>query len=388
MSATILRNAQLHITSEEFRNEDVLAIRDHRIIPMDPMLLEDGTSEELDLSGLHLCPGFVDLLVNGCAGVNFNNDLSVDCLEQMRRWQSGRGTTTFVPTLISSSRESTTRAFASVAEFKDKHPGVCPGLHMEGPYISSLHKGFHPTGFIRSMTDADIEYIRENAELIAYMTIAPESVRPKQLMDLLGSRIRLSLGHTACTYLEAANCFKAGVQNVTHVYNAMRGMVGREPGLIGAMLASERVTVSVIPDGRHVHPAIIRFLHKVLGDRLYIVSDAQGVAGMQRQPTSFAVGGNEIFVDAKRGLIDSKGSLAGTSICMLDGVKFLVEHCGYTLDDALKAATSTPASVLGLKEYGRIEGGFIADMVAFDDDFKIHYVIQNGFIKNSAELFV
>ncbi|MBO6258806.1 MAG: hypothetical protein J6M93_05695, partial [Succinivibrio sp.] len=154
MSATILRNAQLHITSEEFRNEDVLAIRDHRIIPMDPVLLEDGTSEEIDLSGLHLCPGFIDLLVNGCAGVNFSNDLSVDCLEQMRRWQSGRGTTTFVPTLISSSRESTTKAFSAVAEFKEKHPGVCPGLHMEGPYISSLHKGFHPTGFIRSINDA------------------------------------------------------------------------------------------------------------------------------------------------------------------------------------------------------------------------------------------
>lgn len=388
MSATILRNAQLHITSEEFRNEDVLAIRDHRIIPMDPVLLEDGTSEEIDLSGLHLCPGFIDLLVNGCAGVNFSNDLSVDCLEQMRRWQSGRGTTTFVPTLISSSRESTTKAFSAVAEFKEKHPGVCPGLHMEGPYISSLHKGFHPTGFIRSINDADIEYLRENAELIAYMTVAPEAVRPKHLMDLLGSRIKLSLGHSACSYLEAINCFRAGVQNVTHIYNAMRGMVGREPGLIGAMLSSEKVTVSVIPDGRHVHPAIIRLLHRVLGDRLYIVSDAQGVAGMQRMPSSFAVGGNEIFVDAKRGLIDSKGSLAGTSISMLDGVKFLYEHCGYTLDDALKAATVIPAQVLGLKEYGRIEGGFIADMVAFDDDFKIHYVIQNGFIKNSAELFV
>ncbi len=388
MSATILRNATLHLTSEEFEDVDTIAVQDHRIIPMDPILLEDGTSEEIDLEGMHVAPGFIDLLVNGCNGVNFCNEVSVDCLETMRRWQTAHGTTTFVPTLISSPRENMTRAFAAVAEFREKHPGICPGIHLEGPFINSLHKGFHPAGYIRQMGEADLAYIIENKEVISYMTIAPESVKPKYVLDLLSNKIKLSLGHTACTYLEAYACLKAGVNNVTHIFNAMRSMVGREPGLIGAVVGNDRVFAGVIPDGKHLHPAIIRFLHRIFGNRLYIVSDVQSVAGMARVPGSFAVGGNEIFVDSKRGLIDSKGALAGTTISMMDGVRFLVERCGYTLDEALEAASTTPAKVLGLKEYGRIEGGFMADLVVFDDDFKVNYVIQNGFLKTSAELLL
>ncbi|MCR5536234.1 MAG: N-acetylglucosamine-6-phosphate deacetylase [Succinivibrio sp.] len=384
MTATILRNGQWHLASEEFEDAEAIVVQDHRIIPMDPILLED--SEEIDLNGLHVAPGCIDLLANGCNGVNFCNEVSVDSLESMRRWMTAHGTTTFVPTLISSPRESMTRGFASIAEFREKHPGICPGLHLEGPFINSLHKGFHPAGYIHKMGEADLAYVIENKDVISYMTIAPESVKPKYVLELLNNKIKLSLGHSACTYLEAYACLRAGVNNVTHIFNAMRSMVGREPGLIGAVLSNEHVYASVIPDGKHVHPAIIRFLHKMMGNRLYIVSDVQAVAGMQHAPGSFAVGGNEIFVDSKRGLIDTKGALAGTTISLLDGVMFLVERCGYTLDDALEASSSTPAKVLGLREYGRIEPGFMADLVIFDDDFKVNYVIQNGFIKNSMEL--
>ncbi len=386
MGATILRNAVLHVTDEQFAGENTLAVQDHRIIPMDPLLLEDGTSEEIDLNGMHVCPGFIDLLVNGCAGVTFCNEPTIDTLEAMRRWESQHGTTTFVPTLISGPRETMTRAFSCIAEFREKHPGVCPGLHLEGPFISSLHKGFHPMGYIRSISEADIQALKDDRDSIAYMTIAPEMVKPKYMLDLLGAKINLSLGHTACTYFEAFNSFRAGVNNVTHVFNAMRGMTGREPGLLGALFQNENVFASVIPDGRHVHPVLIRMLHKFLGDRLYIISDAQAVTGSTRTAGSFTVGGNEIFVDQKRGLIDSKGALAGTDICMLDGVKYLVDNCGFTLDEALTAATITPARVLGLREVGRIEAGFVADLIVFDDDFKIRYIIQNGFLKSSAEL--
>ncbi len=386
MGATILRNATLHITSEEFEGEDCLAVQDHRIIPMDPILLEDGTSEEIELNGMHVCPGFIDLLVNGCCGVAFGNDPSVETLEQMRRWETIHGTTTFVPTLISGPRELMTRALSSVSEFKEKHPGVCPGVHLEGPFINSLHKGFQPSGFMRSLNDGDLEYLKENRDAIAYMTIAPECVKPKYIIDLLSARIKLSLGHTACTFYEANSAFRAGVNSVTHLYNGMKSMQGREPGVIGALLSSEHVFASIIPDGRHVHPAIIKFLNHIIGDRMYIVSDSQSIAGMQKSPSSFQISGNELFVDPRRGIIDAKGSLAGTDICMMDGVRYLVENCGYSLDDALAAATIIPASFLGLKDMGRIEGGYLADLIVFDDDFKIRYVIQNGFLKNSSEL--
>ncbi|MBQ9275778.1 MAG: N-acetylglucosamine-6-phosphate deacetylase [Succinivibrio sp.] len=386
MGATIFRNATLHVTSEEFAGVDCFAVQDHRIIPMDPVLLEDGTSEEINLNGMHVAPGFIDLLVNGCAGVSFTNEPSLDTLEAMRRFLTQRGTTTFVPTIISSPRENLTKALAAVAEFKQQHENICPGLHMEGPFINSLHKGFHPIGYVRSMSESDLNYIRENRDIIAYITIAPEVAKPKNIVAMLSDHVRLSLGHTACSYMEAYNSFRAGVSNVTHIYNGMKTMVGREPGVIGALYASPNVFASVIPDGKHVHPAIIKLAHQLLGERLYIVSDSQIVTGMDRAPGSFAISGTEVFVDQKRGLIDSKGALAGTGITMMDGVRFLVERCSFTLDEALTAASWTPARMLELNETGRIAGGYIADLVIFDDDYRIRYVLQNGFMKNIGEI--
>lgn len=160
MAVTIIKNAKLHVTSEEFVDATSLAIMDHRIVPMDPGLLEDGTAEEIDVKGLHVCPGFIDLLVNGCAGVSFGQTPSIEALEQMRRYLTQHGTTTFVPTLISGPRENYTKAMAAVAEFKEKHPSICPGIHLEGPFISQLHKGFHPSGYIRPLGQTDLDSLR------------------------------------------------------------------------------------------------------------------------------------------------------------------------------------------------------------------------------------
>ncbi|MGN0915577.1 MAG: N-acetylglucosamine-6-phosphate deacetylase [Succinivibrio sp.] len=386
MAVTVIKNARLHITSEEFVDANSFAIMDHRIVPMEPSLLEDGTAEEIDVRNMHVCPGFIDLLVNGCSGVSFGQAPSIDTLEQMRRFQTLYGTTTFVPTLVSSPRETLTRAMAAISEFKEKHPTICPGIHLEGPFISSTHKGFHPSGYIRPFGDPDKEFVLEQRDIIAYMTIAPEVVRPKYIVDLVNNHVNLSLGHTSTTYYEAMQAFKAGVKNVTHLYNGMRSPIGREPGLVGAVLQSDNVYAGIIADGRHVHPALVKLAHRLLGDRLYIVSDSQSVTGMTKTPSSFIAGGSEVFVDHKRGLIDSKGAYAGTSITMFDGIKFLINQCGFTLDEALLAATYSPARAIGLQDCGRIEGGFIADLVIFDDDFKIQYVIQNGFVKSIAEL--
>ncbi len=387
MTVTIIKNVQLHVTSEEFVDMDSVAIMDHRIVPVTDAILEDGSAEEIDGGGCHLCPGFIDLLVNGCGGVSFAQTPSVDTLDTMRRWLIAHGTTVFVPTMISGPRENLSKGLAAVAEFKEKHPTMCPGMHMEGPFISTNHPGFQPTGYIRSFAPQDLEFLAEFRDAIAYMTIAPEIVRPKGIMDLLALHIRLSLGHTAIGYHEAMQSFKAGINNVTHLFNGMKPIIGREPGLAGATLQSEKAFASIIADGRHVHPTLIQLAYKMLGDRFYIVSDAQAVAGMSKLPASFVLGGTEIFVDHKRGLIDGKGAYAGTAMSMFDGVRYLVQHCGFDLEDALTAATYTPARVLGLNEHGRIEGGFIADLVIFDDDFKIVRVFQNGYMKQSIELF-
>ncbi len=385
MSAIILKNARLHVTSDEFRHADSLAIQDHRIIPADSTLIDPNNAEEYDMQGMHIAPGFIDLLVNGCGGVSFASDPSIETLETMRQYLLKRGTTTFVPTLISGPRESLSKALTAVADFKDKRPGVCPGLHMEGPFINPQHKGFQPAGYIRPLTQSDIEFMRENADAIAYITLAPELIKPQLILDLLRSRFILSIGHTATTYQVAMHAFKAGINNVTHIYNGMRSTVGREPGLIGALLSTQKITASVIADGRHVHPALIRIAHQNLGKRLYIVSDCQAVAGADINEGSFTIYGNEIFIDKKRGLIDSRGALAGTSMTLMDSIKYLIDCCNFTLDEALTAATEVPASVLNLRENGRIEGGFIADLVCFDDDFHIHYVVQNGFVKGPGD---
>ena len=387
MGATILRNAKLHLTKGVLEGADSLAVQNHRIIPLDPVLLEDGTSEEIDLNGMHVAPGFIDLLVNGCAGVTFSSDLSLDGLERMRRWLTLRGTLTFVPTLVSGPRESMTRALAAVRKFMDKHPGVCPGIDLEGPFINPERKGFHGSGYIRGISNSDLAYLRDNIDNIAYMTVAPEVVRGKFIMELLGMGMKLSLGHTNASFNDTVDAFKMGVNNITHLFNAMRPINGREPGIIGAVLNAQTVRAGVIADGRHVHPAIVRIVHQMLQDRMYIVSDSQAIAGSPEIMNSFTVAGTEVFNDSKRGLIDAKGSLVGTNICLMDGVKFLVKTCGIPIDDALMAASTIPARVLGLDyESGWIDHGYRADLIVFNDDFKIRYVIQNGFLKTTAEL--
>lgn len=388
MAATILRNARLHVTSEEFEGKDALAVLNHRIVPLDPTILEDVDSEEIELNGMHVAPGLIDLLVNGCAGVSFSNDITPETLDRMRRWQSQHGTLSFVPTLISGPRENMSRALGIMKVFMQNHPGVCPGIHLEGPFINSDRKGFHPAAYIRGITDTDISQILEFRQNIAYMTVAPESIKSKQLNYLVQNHINVSLGHTNCSYNDAMRAFRIGVRNVTHLYNGMRSVTGRDPGLIGAVLNTDGVYAGIIADGRHVHPAVINILRKLMLERLYIVSDAQSVAGSPELVSTFTIAGTEVFVDANRGLIDSKGSLAGTNVCLMDCVKFLVKVCGFTLDQALRCATETPAKILGIDhEYGRIEGGFMADLIIFDDDYTIRYVIKNGFLKNIAEIF-
>ncbi len=386
MSATIFRNAQLHITSPEFNGVSDFAVQDHRIIPMDPSLLQNTAAEEIDLNGKHVSPGFIDLLVNGCRGASFTNDPTVFTLETMRSFELQRGTTTFIPTLLSCQRETLTKALAAIRTFKNNHTTVCPGIHLEGPFINYLYKGFQPESYIRQITESDIEYLAQVRDLISYMTIAPENVRPKYIIALQNAGIRLSVGHSAASYFETLSTFKAGVHMVTHLYNGMRPIIGRDPGIIGATLESPLVSAGIIADGRHVHPSVINLMHSLLKERMYIVSDTQAPAGTLKQQGSFSVAGTEIFIDKKRGLIDSKGSLAGTEITLIDAVQFLIRSCDYTLDEALYAATAAPAHALNLKEIGIIAPGNIADLVIFDDNFKIHYVLQNGYIKNIGDI--
>lgn len=387
LSATIFRNANLHITSDAFKGVTDFAVSDHRIIPMDPSLLENTSAEEIDLSGLHVCPGFIDLLVNGCDDVSFSNDPSLFTLEKIRTYQLQHGTTTFVPTLVSSTHEMTMKALNTIKAFKESHQNNCPGLHLEGPFINYLFKGFQPESYIRNSSQQDIINILQNRDLIAYITIAPEIVRPKNMIALLGGGVKLSVGHSAATYFEALSAFKAGIHMITHIYNGMRPIIGRDPGIIGAALECPQVLAGIIPDGKHVHPSVIRLMHQLMGDRLFIVSDSQSPAGTSRDRGSFSVAGTEIFIDKKRGLIDSKGSLAGTEMSLIDGVRFLVKKCGFTLDEALYAATQGPARALGLKETGIIAPGALADLVIFDDSFKIRYVLQGGYIKNIGDVF-
>lgn len=353
---------------------------------MDPTLLENTSAEEIDLSGMHVCPGLIDILVNGCSDVSFSNDPSLFTLEKIRTYQLQHGTTTFVPTLVSSTHELTMKALNTIKSFRETHQYNCPGLHLEGPFINYLFKGFQPESYIHPITQSDVVGILQNRDLIAYITIAPEIVRPKNIISLLGGGVKLSVGHSAASYFEALSAFKAGIHMITHLYNGMRPIIGRDPGIIGAALECPHVYSSIIPDGRHVHPSVIKLMHQLMGDRLIIVSDAQSPAGTAKDRGSFSVAGTEIFIDKKRGLIDSKGSLAGTEMCLFDGVRFLVKYCGYTLDEALYAATQAPAKALGLEETGIIAPGAIADLVIFDDNFKIRYVLQSGYIKNIGDL--
>lgn len=337
-----------------------------------------------DLQGATLSAGFIDLQVNGCGGVQFNDNkenVTLKNLDIMQKANERTGCTSYLPTLITCSDELMKHGIEVMTEYLKDHKNQALGLHLEGPYINVIKKGTHNPEFIRQPSAQMIDYLASHADAITKITLAPEMVDVNYIHQLKESGIVISAGHSNATYEEARQGFKAGIRFSTHLFNAMPYISGRGPGLVGAIYDTPEVYAGIIADGLHVQWANIRNSKHLKGDKLILVTDATAPAGIDPQTGEmdhFIFAGKTIYY--RDGLcVDENGTLSGSSLTMIEAVKNSVEHVGIPLDETLRMATLYPARAIGVDEtLGSIAPGKIANLTAFNHDFDVLATYVNG----------
>ncbi|WGY46364.1 N-acetylglucosamine-6-phosphate deacetylase [Vibrio sp. ABG19] len=370
-----LTNCKIY-TGSEMLTEHAVVVDGDRIHSLQPVADLPAELATIDLHGANLSPGFIDVQLNGCGGVMFNDDISAATLHTMHRANLKSGCTSFLPTLITSSDDDMRQAVAAQRDYQQRFQNHSLGLHLEGPYLNQIKKGIHSVDFIRSSNDEMIRFICDNRDVVTKLTLAPEKNNPAHITQLAEAGIVVSLGHTNATYVEARQGFEAGISFATHLFNAMTPMIGREPGAVGAIYDTPDVYAGIIVDGFHVDYANIRIAHKIKGDKLVLVTDATAPAGAEMDHFIF-VGKKVYYRDGK--CVDENGTLGGSALTMIKAIQNTVEHVGIALDEALRMATLYPAKAIGVdNKLGRIRPGMIANLTAFDRDFQVKATVVNG----------
>ena len=325
------------------------------------------TAETTQLDGGVLCPGFVDLQVNGGGGVLFNDDQSLPALRTMAAAHARLGATSILPTLITDTPAHTARAIEGVAAAIAEGVDGIIGLHLEGPHLSVARKGAHDPALIRPMNAADMAVLTDGAKRlpILKLTVAPETVTPDQITALSTAGILISLGHSDASFVTCDAAATAGARCVTHLFNAMSQLTNREPGLVGAALSLGSLSSGLIADGIHVHPASVKtaLAAKAGPGRVFLVSDAMAVAGSSQ--TEFQLNGRRVLRRDGRLTLEN-GTLAGADLDLRTAIHNLTAWEAATPDQALAMATSIPASLAGACG-GRLQGGAKADVVHIPD---------------------
>jgi N-acetylglucosamine-6-phosphate deacetylase len=316
-------------------------------------------------------PGFVDLQVNGFGGVDF---LDADTEGYRRAGQAllETGVTAYLPTFITAPEERLTAAIAAVPRSVEG-PRIV-GVHLEGPFISSVRLGTHPAADRRDPDCALAERLLA-AGPVRLMTLAPELPGSDAVIDLLQRHgVVVSFGHTNATAEEAGCAFDRGVRSVTHLFNAMRPFRHRDPGIAGAALAREEVVVQVIVDGVHLAPETAKLVWRAAAGRVALVTDA--MAGAGAGSGSYRLGG--LGVEIRDGIVRGPdGVLAGSVLTMVEALRNL-HALGVPLEHALAAAAAVPAQVLGLPTFGRLARQLPADVVVLNDNLEIERVLVAG----------
>ncbi len=332
--------------------------------------------QRIDLKGNNLTAGFIDLQLNGCGGVMFNEDISVRTLEIMQETNLKSGTTSYLPTFITSPDEGMKSAVNIMRDYLAQYQNQALGLHLEGPYLSREKKGVHREEYIREISSEMKDFLCANADVITKITLAAENPTARYIAEFVKCGIIVSIGHSNATYEVAQQAIADGVGFATHLHNAMSPVSsGRAMGVVGAVLDSD-IYAGIIVDGLHVDFGNVRIAKKAKGDKLCIVTDAVAAAGADID--SFVFVGKTVYVrDGK--CYDANGTLGGAAITMIESVQNAVKEVGIPLDETLRMCNYYPAKAIGVDDkLGSIETGKIANLTVFSHDFKIIGTAVNG----------
>jgi N-acetylglucosamine-6-phosphate deacetylase len=387
MSTILIHAARAFTPSTEINDAGILIREDviEAVGPRSAMTLPAG-AQEIRATDKVAVPGFLDLHIHGAGGrdvMEGNND----ALRAVTRKVSEYGTTSIVATTVTASTDETLRAVEGIAGYiAHQHDSVEPraeilGIHFEGPFISKLRRGVHPSEWIQLPSSDTLQrFLKAAAGNARILTIAPELLGAAPCIDAaVEAGLVVSIGHTDATYEQARAAMARGAHSATHVYNAMRPFTHRDPGVIGAVLTSD-INAELIADGVHVEEAAMKLLLLAKGAaHVTLVSDGLSATGMP--DGKYMLGGFEVTVSG--GVCrNAEGTLAGSTLTLDRALRNIVA-LGIPLPDAVRMLTLNPALLLGIEfKKGSLRAGADADILLLDERLHVTNVWARGVARN------
>lgn len=383
MSYLLIKNARV-IFEDDILKRDIL-VKDSYIADTSFSGVIPDDCEIYDANYNYLSPGFIDIHIHGGGGYDF-----MDCTEQAFKSISDihlkNGSTTIIPTAVSSDFESTLKMIESYKKYEYECPNFY-GIHLEGPYISAEQKGAHKEKYLHSPTDEEIKRLLDVGKgVIKRITAAPELDNMENFAKKMRENgVHLSIGHSNATSDIALEAFKNGFSHITHLYSAtpsirkINQMV--VAGVVEAAYLSDETTVEMICDGKHAAVDAVKLALKIKGiDKVCMVSDALRPAGTDVKESYLGerTPENRVIIEDGVAKLPDRSSFAGSIATGGILLKKGVEHYGISLVDTVKLLTSSPASIVGMNDRGQIKDGLLADFVIFDESLNICNVIKKG----------
>jgi len=383
MKTFIINNLMVHSEKETYKNGYIKVV-DGKIAEVGPasQYKQDDDANVITLSpDYQVIPGAIDIHIHGASNSDAM-DATHDALSTMAKTLPKEGTTSFLATTMTQSTQAIESALLNAGKYienQTQENAEIVGIHLEGPFISPARKGAQPEDYI---VDPDVTLFKRWQEMaenqIKLVTLAPEQPNGLDLAaHLRGTGVVASIGHSDATYDQIDEAIQAGTTHVTHLYNGMRGLHHREPGVLGAAYLRDELYVELIADGIHCRPEMIKLAYnQITSERMILITDSLRAKWLEKG--TYDLGGQPVNVDETKATL-SDGTLAGSILKMNDAIKNTMEYTDCSMTDIIKMTAENPAKQLRIFDRkGSIQVGKDADLVILNDRLDVEMTFCRG----------